>query len=405
MKKIFLLALTVVTTLSAQAADSDALKAIMKAKTYAEAQALLTNNLGQLASNDEKAKAYNKLVDLAMQKFDKESAIVTSNQMAKQFGQGKEEPYDTLGMGDALCDALAAAQECDKYDQLPNAKGKVKPLFSEKNKQRLWNQRANLVNIGQTAAQNGNSLGVLKYWGTFLDTDDATLFAGCDKTAEKDYIGQVASYAARYAYQEGQIDRAMKYCDIAMQDEQMAKEALDLKLYMMKSGLKTREDSLQYVERLKAEYAKAPTNDNIMDNLYNMYVALKDNKAAAQVLDDRLAQDPNNFVALADKGMMAINDNDADKAVEYLKKATQVNPENAVVWTYLGACLNVQASNTATAAQGKPIFKEAIDALDKAKQLDPDKTQANWGYNRYQAYYGYYGPNAPETKAAEADSK
>lgn len=53
----------------------------------------------------------------------------------------------------------------------------------------------------------------------------------------------------------------------------------------------------------------------------------------------------------------------------------------------------------------KVVYQEAIKVLDKAKQLDPEKAQANWGYTRYQAYYGYYGPNAPETKQAEAESK
>ena len=40
---------------------------------------------------------------------------------------------------------------------------------------------------------------------------------------------------------------------------------------------------------------------------------------------------------------------------------------------------------------------------DKAKELDPEKKMANWGYNRYQAYYGLYGEEDPRTKAAEAD--
>ena len=53
----------------------------------------------------------------------------------------------------------------------------------------------------------------------------------------------------------------------------------------------------------------------------------------------------------------------------------------------------------------KVVYQEAIKVLDKAKQLDPEKAQANWGYTRYQAYYGYYGPNAAETKQAEAESK
>ena len=51
------------------------------------------------------------------------------------------------------------------------------------------------------------------------------------------------------------------------------------------------------------------------------------------------------------------------------------------------------------------LYKQAIEAFDKAKELDPDKRMANWGYNRYQAYYGLYGADDPKTKAAEADSK
>ena len=46
-----------------------------------------------------------------------------------------------------------------------------------------------------------------------------------------------------------------------------------------------------------------------------------------------------------------------------------------------------------------------LTLIDKAKELDPEKSQANWGYTRYQAYYGYYGPTAAETKKAEEESK
>ena len=69
------------------------------------------------------------------------------------------------------------------------------------------------------------------------------------------------------------------------------------------------------------------------------------------------------------------------------------------------ACYNSKAGNLQDPNGRKVVYQEAIKVLDKAKQLDPEKAQANWGYTRYQAYYGYYGPNAPETKKAEEESK
>jgi tetratricopeptide (TPR) repeat protein len=86
-----------------------------------------------------------------------------------------------------------------------------------------------------------------------------------------------------------------------------------------------------------------------------------------------------------------------------LRKAAVAKPDNAVIYTYLGICLSSQAANCEDNAKGKEFYKQAIEAFDKAKELDPDKHQANWGYNRYQAYYGLYGEDDPRTKAAEQD--
>ena len=69
MKKFLVAAMMVLGATSAFAGDSDALKAVMKAKSYAEAEALVKQNLGQMANDAEKAKAYNKLVDRAMKQF------------------------------------------------------------------------------------------------------------------------------------------------------------------------------------------------------------------------------------------------------------------------------------------------------------------------------------------------
>ncbi|MBR4731115.1 MAG: hypothetical protein IK075_12785, partial [Prevotella sp.] len=92
MKKFMMMAMFMVASATAFAGDSDALKAILKAKDYAEAEALLKSGLSQLANDQEKAKAYNKLVDLAYAKYKKEDDIKTTNQMLK-----KNDPVDTEG--------------------------------------------------------------------------------------------------------------------------------------------------------------------------------------------------------------------------------------------------------------------------------------------------------------------
>ncbi len=402
MKKLIVAAMLVLGATSAFAGDSDALKAVMKAKTYAEAEALLKQNLGQFANDAEKAKAYNKLVDLGMKDFNDQQSIQQTNQLMK-----KNDPVDENVMNEGAYNALMNAIECYKYDQLPNAKGKVAPKFNG-NATRVWGARQQLVNAGQTAAQNNKADEVLKYWGAFLDTDSEPLFAAVDakqKEAEKEYIGQVALFAARYAYQAKDAARCEKYCDIAMTSEKEAKDALNLKLYVMKDGLKTKEDSLNYVNKLKDLYAKDPSNEVMLDGLNSMYSALKMEKEQTELLDAAIAKDPKNFVALANKGMMYIQKNDANNAIKCLKQALEAKPDNVVVMTYLGACYNSKAGEIQAVQGRKVVYQEAIKILDKAKELDPEKAQANWGYTRYQAYYGYYGPNAPETKKAEEESK
>ena len=402
MKKLIVAAMMVLGATSAFAGDSDALKAVMKAKTYAEAEALLKQNLGQLANDAEKAKAYNKLVDLGMKAYNDQQSIMQTNQIMK-----KNDPIDENAMNEGAYNALMNAIECYKYDQLPNAKGKVAPKFGS-NAARVWAARVQLINAGQTAAQNNKADEVLKYWGAFLDTDSEPLFASIDakqKDGEKEYIGQVALFAARYAYQAKDAARCEKYCDIAMKSEKEAKDALNLKLYVMKDGLKTHADSLAYVDKLKGLYAQDENNEVILDGLNSMYSSMKMEKEQEALLNAAIAKNPSNFVALANLGMMYIQKNDADNAIKNLKLALAAKPDNVTVLTYLGACYNSKAGALQDPNGRKVVYKEAVKVLDKAKELDPEKAQANWGYTRYQAYYGFYGPTAAETKKAEEESK
>ena len=403
MKKLFVMAVMMVASATAFAGDSDALKAILKTKTYAEAEALVKANLGSLANDAEKAKAYNKLVDLALAQFDAQSTIQTENQVAKQMGK-EEKPVDQKLMSDMAYNAIVAGLECDKYDQKPNEKGKVSPKFASKNAQRLWfAPRNQLVNAGQDALTAKDNATARKYWTLFVESDAAPMFKDQNRDQQKPFFGQVARFAAIFAYQDKDMAKALQLADVALKDPQEYENALNLKLEILGDGLKTKDDSLKYVENLKSLYAEHKTN-GVMEKLYNTLIGVGQTAEADKIIDEALAADPNNFVALADKGLSLLQAQKAEEAVKYLKRAYDIKNDNAIIATYAGTAYVVQAQNVEDPAKKKELYKQAIEMFDKAKELDPDMLQAKWGYNRYNAYYNYYGENAPETKQAEQDS-
>ena len=392
-----LMAVAAMFAVSAGAQNPAVAKQIKGMKNYQEALGLLKSNLQSL-SNEEKAAAYNKLVDLALDKFNKESSIEQVNQAMQ-----KNDPYDKEGMNDAAYNAVVNAMECYKYDQMPNAKGQVKPKFA-KNVDRVLGARLAMVQAGQDAASEDKGADeVLKYWGTFVDSDSNPLFANIDRTQQAQFMGQVARFAAIYAYQNKEMERASRYCKVAMQDPEERNDALSLSVLILQSELKTREDSVNYVNNLLELHEQNPQNEVILENIYNTYSYLGEQDKAKNFLKGVLDKDPNNFVALADMGIACMRDDNVDDAITYLRRAIAVKDDNAVLHTYVGACCVAKAQVEVVPENAKKFYEEAVQHYDRAKALDPNKEVSNWGYSRYSAYSQLYVPEDPRTKAAEAE--
>lgn len=401
MKKLMIAAMMLLGTSTAFAGDSDALKAILKAKSYAEAASLVNSSLSQLASNPERAKAYNHLVQLALEKYNKEQAIMTENQ-ATQLTQKAAQPFDTLGFYNAAYDALMSAIECDKYDNMPDAKGKVKPKFHDALLQTIPNARVQLVNGGQWAAQHSNDEGVLKYWGTFLDTDDADLLKTVDKSAEQGYLGQVAYFTALYANQNKQVERALKYLEMAMKDPEQAKEAQNMKFTIGQQNLKTHADTLKFIDELKVFYGQNSDSEAAFGTLCNLYSQMNQKDEVVKLVNDKISKDPNNSTAWALKGQTEMNDQKYDDAIESFKKSVDIDGTNPVVLTYLGFCMNSKAAGIeGNIPAQKALYKESMGYLERAKEIDPSREKANWAYPLYQCYYINYSATDPRTKELE----
>ena len=394
MKKLFIMAAMIVASSSAFAQD---LKSVLKSKDYAEAQGQLQSCLSTL-SNDEKAKAYHKLVELSLNKANHEISIIQENQMMKQMGQAGEKAVDNMGMAVALKNALLDAEQCDKYDALPNAKGKVAPKFHKKLQEALWPLRIHLVIVGQGALEKEDQKTALDLFGAYVESAVSPLFADFDKTkAPDENLGEVARVAGVLAYQDKNMDLANKYIDVSLKDTASYKDALSIKMALMQESMKTREDSVKCLKSFEALYANDSENETIFTNLATLYGTLGMKDKQADLLNTRLAKNPNDFMALAVKGQAEMNESKWDEAIADFKKANSIK-EDVLVLTWLGFSINNKAAGLATFEQQKPLLEETQGYLEKARQLDPNQERANWRYLLYNTYYNLYGENDARTK-------
>ena len=375
MKKLFVAVLLAVTATTAFAQD---IKSVLKAKDYAEAQSGLNSCLSSL-NDEDKAKGYNKLVDLSFDKFNKENAVAVEAQTLEQMGQKSNKTYDKQGMYDALLNGLNNALECDKYDQLPNAKGKVAPKFRKKNADRIWPNRIQFVIAGQDGLQGDDQTVAYKYFAAYVDSYTAPLFADVDKGARDEYLGSVALIAARLAYQMKDMDKANQYCDVALNDTASYKEALGVKVAFMQQAMKTKEDSLRCLKDVEALYLKDKANENIFSVLAPLYGALGMQDKQDAILAERLAANPNDFMANLVKGQALMNASKWDEAIATLQKATAAK-DDALALTFLGFCYNNKAAQQQDVAAMKGLFEKAKECFEKARDIDPNQQRASWSY-------------------------
>ncbi len=394
MKKLLILAIMFVASATAFAGDSDALKAILKAKTYAEAENLLKTTLGQLANDEEKAEAYNKLVSLAMDAFDEQDKVRLTNQTL-----GKNDPVDTKAMYEAAYNALTNAMECDKYDQLPNAKGKIKPRFHDKNLSRLAAARLAVINAGVEAANSQDNVNGYKYFRMYLTSAESPLFAGSDQIKNDANLGLASYYAGRCAILNEDYGAAADALNVALNDTnaEIRNGAFDFKLYAMNRSQKTAADSAKFLNDMKELFKQYPNNEKVFGSLGDALLS-QEKTAELIALCDANPQLP---LAGIYKGMVAMNDKKYDEAIAAF---SNISPDHGsylqVVYNRAICKLNkagdfqdshanknTGAMTPADEATLKQLLNDARADFEKARELDPDQQNVRWAALLRNIYY------------------
>ena len=399
MKKLMMMAMMLVASATAFAGDSDALKAILKAKDYQEAQSLINSSLDQLADNVEKAKAYNKLVDLAYDKYKKEDDIKTTNTVMK-----KNDPVDTDGMLEAGKIALQAAMECDKYDQQPNEKGKVAIKFRQKNQDRTKIIRLSLLQAGIEMANNDKNKEAFDNFDVYLTSAKSAFFEGVDGVSKNDpNLGVAAFYGGRSAYNLEKFAKAIEYFKIGVADtsKQIHDLSFDFLLYTMRNSQKTAADSAKFITDMLDLYKEYPDAEQIYSSISDAYIAKGQNAEVIKLAEERMAKYPDSSLPHVYKAFLLMQDKKYDDAIaEFAKVKEDKSPVylnsifNSAVCKYNKASEFNEANSDIRTGRLKPadhdkfmnMLKDAQGDFEKAKELDPDQQTVKWQYLLHNVY-------------------
>ena len=392
MKKLMMMAIMFVASATAFAGDSDALKAILKAKTYADAEQLLKANLNQLADNAEKAEAYNKLVELAMDAFN-----------AQDTKRMIQQEYDAEVMYTNAYNALVNGMECDKYDQLPNAKGKVKPRFHDKNLDRLNSARIAVINGGVEYTNKQDHKKGYDFFSMYLNSAKSSLFAGSDIVKNDANLGLASYYAGRCAILNEDYAAATAVLDEALNDTsaEIRDGAFDFKLYAMERSQKTAADSAKYLNDMKELMVKYPTNEKVFGSYGDALLSQNMTAELTQLCDSRLAANSGDVLARVYKGMIAMNDKKFPEAIEAFSTVPESHPSFLQIVFNRAVCKmtmagefqdthankNTGAMSPADDAKLKEMLSDAKVDFEKARQLDPDQQTVRWAALLRNIYY------------------
>jgi hypothetical protein len=399
MKKLMMMAMMLVASATAFAGDSDALKAILKAKDFKEAQSLISSSLAQLTDASEKAKAYNKLVDLAYEKYKKEDDVKTTNMVMH-----KEDPVDTDGMLEAGKVALQAAMECDKYDQQPNEKGKVAIKFRQKNQDRTKVIRLSLLQAGIDLANNEKNKEAFDNFDIYLQSAKSAFFEGVEGVSKNDpNLGVAAFYGGRAAYNLEKFDKAIEYFKIGVADtaKQIHDLSFDFLLYTMRNSQKTAADSAKFLTDMADLYKEYPDAEQIYSSLSDAYIAKGMNAEVIKLADERMAKYPDSSLPHVYKAFLLMQDKKYDDAIaEFAKVKEDKSPVylnsifNSAVCKYNKASEFNEANSDIRTGRLKPadhdkfmnMLKDAQGDFEKAKELDPDQQTVKWQYLLHNVY-------------------
>lgn len=307
-----------------------------------------------------------------------------------------KKPYDTVKVYNSILKMYEYFQKCDELAQIPNEKGKIKNKFRKSNAATMLAERPNLINGGIQFFNMDKNAEALKFFSTYVESSNYPMLADKELAKNDTLISQVAYYTTLAADRVGNKDAIIKYAPYAINDKENGKFAMQL----LADAYKSKGDTATWVKTLQEGIIKFPDNDFFFANLVDYYNASNQPSKAMEFADNMLAKDPTNKMYLYVKGYLYFNMKKYDEAIEFFKKAIEIDPKYAEAYSNAGLSFLMKAQEFAdksttnvndpkyaqAQATIKKLYEQARPYCEKARELKPED-KSLWLQQLYRIYY------------------
>jgi len=378
MKKIILsLFLVISFTLSfAQKANVSKAKnkALMENPDFAGAREAI-----KLALNDSTTKNLAETWYVAGLIGNKENEILYQKALLKQ-------PFDTLVKGKALLESYDYFLQALKLDQLPDAKGKVKPRYSKDIKPLLkdyYSVQQNLIAYGAFQFEKKSFEGAVKTFDAFLEIPKLPIMNNEIKMDST--YNMIAYYSAAAASNAKMHDKAIGLYE-SLKDKKYETKSVYQSLY---EEYVAKKDTANFVSTLKEGLGKFPTDAWFLQNLINYYIYSGKVKEALSYLDKAIEKEPNLAQYRYVKGNLEESIGNYEDARAAFDKAIELDPTQAESYAGIGRIYYNKAVKILEASskikdmklyneetkKAEDLFKQSLPFFKKASEVNPKEVE------------------------------
>ena len=262
-----------------------------------------------------------------------------------------------------------------------------KAKLVDKIKENLIDIKGQLKREGVNKYYTGNYDGALNSFENVLEVNNQEMFAGEMDTVMVQYSGIIArEIAGKTENNELYLKAIEYYKQLADVDFGGPNTYLQIKMDYMSLA-----DTVSAMETLQEAFTKYPDTVNIIANVADLYIQMKQFDEGIEFMEAAIENIPNIAESYYWQGRLLINKEDVeyiDRAIETYKKAGELDPSIYYIWYDMGYIYYLQGADFYERANeeqhdatrerllelGTEKYNEAIPVLEKSFELNDENS-------------------------------